>query len=157
MNPDLEMLLRLLAAMFLCGLIGFEREARGKSAGLRTHMLVGFSSAMFIVLGEIVMARESTRGYAALKLDPIAVIGATISGISFLGAGTIFLSPMGRKHGLTTAASILGSAGVGMACGLERYLLALGSTVLLILILSFFGYLEREIIKQQVKHPTEEP
>jgi uncharacterized membrane protein YhiD involved in acid resistance len=44
-----------------------------------------------------------------------------------------------------------------MACGLERYVLALGSTVLLILILSFFGYLEREIIKQQVKHPTEKP
>jgi putative Mg2+ transporter-C (MgtC) family protein len=156
-NPDLELLLRLLAAMVLCGLIGFEREARGKSAGLRTHMLVGFSSAMFIVLGEVVMARSSAQGYVALKLDPIAIIGATISGISFLGAGTIFMSPAGRKHGLTTAASILGSAGVGMACGLERYVLALGSTVLLILILSFFGYLEREIIKQQVRQPTEEP
>jgi putative Mg2+ transporter-C (MgtC) family protein len=151
------MLLRLLAAMVLCGLIGFEREARGKSAGLRTHMLVGFSSAMFVILGEIVMDRSSARGYAALKLDPIAIIGATISGISFLGAGTIFMSPAGRKHGLTTAASILGSAGVGMACGLERYVLAGGSTILLIVILSFFGYLEREIIKQQVKHPTEEP
>jgi putative Mg2+ transporter-C (MgtC) family protein len=151
------MLLRLLAAMVLCGLIGFEREARGKSAGLRTHMLVGFSSAMFVVLGEIVMERESARGYAALKLDPIAIIGATISGISFLGAGTIFMSPAGRKHGLTTAASILGSAGVGMSCGLERYVLAVGSTILLILILSFFGYLEREIIKREVKHPTEEP
>jgi putative Mg2+ transporter-C (MgtC) family protein len=146
-NPELEMLLRLLAAMVLCGLIGFEREARGKSAGLRTHMLVGFASAMFVILGEIVMARESTKGYAALKLDPIAIIGATISGISFLGAGTIFMSPTGRKHGLTTAASILGSASIGMACGLEHYVLAVGGTVLLIMILSFFGYLEREIIK----------
>ena len=141
------MLLRLLAAMILCGLIGFEREARGKSAGLRTHMLVGFSSAMFVILGEIVMARESTRGYPALKLDPIAIIGATISGISFLGAGTIFMSPTGRKHGLTTAASILGSSSIGIACGLEHYVLATGGTVLLIVILSVFGYLEREIIK----------
>jgi putative Mg2+ transporter-C (MgtC) family protein len=154
LNADLEMLLRLVVAMVLCGLIGFEREARGKSAGLRTHMLVGFSSAMFVILGEIVMARESTFGYAALKLDPIAIIGATISGISFLGAGTIFMSASGRKHGLTTAASILGSASVGMACGLVRYVLAIGSTVLLIIILSFFGYLEREVIKDPDSRTT---
>lgn len=126
-------MLRTCIAALLAGVLGWEREATGKSAGLRTHMLVGVSAALFVVLGGVLVERFDAHP-APLRLDPIHTLSAVATGVSFLGAGTIFVS-RGGVQGLTTAASILATAAVGAAVGLERYVLAAGVTLLVLMIL----------------------
>lgn len=149
---DLNFLLRVLIALVLSSMIGWEREARRKAAGLRTHALVGVSAALFVVLTEVMIGRYNTIG-GGIKLDPIAVIGATVSGIGFLGAGTIFMDgSSGRTRGLTTAASLLATAAIGLAVGLERYVLAGGTTLIVLAVMRFMRWLEGRI-----SGPPEEP
>ncbi len=109
-----DMLLRLLLATFLTGLIGFEREATGKSAGLRTHSMVGFGSALFTVV--------SIAGFD--EGDPGRVAAQIVTGIGFLGAGAIWRSD-DRVRGLTTAAGLWAAAAIGM--GIGAGLVALGT------------------------------
>ncbi len=143
---DAQLLLRLLVALGLSGLLGVERESRGKAAGLRTHALVGVSSALFVVLGEVLMLRATAMNLPALKLDPLAILGAVVSGVSFLGAGTIFISSShDRPHGLTSAASLLAAAAIGLSCGLERYGLALGATAMYLFVLFGLRTLEHAL------------
>ncbi|MFC9558114.1 MgtC/SapB family protein [Agromyces sp. NPDC056965] len=113
-------------AFVLCALIGLERQFRQKSAGLRTHTLVGLGSAVFTLI--------SAYGFASVVdvdvvVDPSRIAAQVVSGIGFLGAGVIFV----RKdavRGLTTAATIWVSAAVGMACGAGMPILAITATVL---------------------------
>lgn len=140
-SHDLSLLLRLLVAAGLTGLIGWEREAQGKAAGFRTHMLVGVSAALFMILGEVMLQRYPAADGSS-RLDVSRVLEAVVAGVSFLGAGTIFVSRGQGVRGLTTAASLLAAAGVGVAVGLERYLLAVGTTLLLLLILEVLGWFE---------------
>nr|WP_029483655.1 MgtC/SapB family protein [Deinococcus marmoris] len=126
---ELKLMQGLLVAFILSGAIGWERERKHRSAGLRTHMLVGMSAALFVVLAEtlIISFGDQDNG---VRFDMIGLLGAVVSGISFLGAGAIF-SDRGRKaKGLTTAAGLLATAGVGVACGLHLYVLATGATLL---------------------------
>jgi putative Mg2+ transporter-C (MgtC) family protein len=142
---DLNLLLRLLGAMVCSSLLGLEREAKGKVAGLRTHMLVGVSGAFFVVLADVMIARAVNGIIPSgdLRVDPLVVLGAVVSGVSFLGAGTIFSSERGgQPRGLTTAASLLAAAAVGVACGIERYTLAFGATLLFLLVLHGFRRVE---------------
>lgn len=143
MENDLNILMRLLAAVVLCGILGWEREANRKQAGLRTHILVGVGSALFVALAEAVV--EHFGRYAHLQFDPTRVLEAVVAGISFLGAGTIFVSKAQgeRVQGLTTAAAIWTTAGIGIAVGVERYALAAGVTALIFCVLSVLGRLER--------------
>jgi putative Mg2+ transporter-C (MgtC) family protein len=130
MTEDLQILLRLLVALVLGGVVGWERQAAGKSAGLRTHILVAMGAALFVGLGELFIQRFSHAG-DTLRFDPIRIVEAVVTGVSFLGAGTIFVARgSARVRGLTTAASIWLTAAIGLAVGLERYVLAAGSTVL---------------------------
>jgi putative Mg2+ transporter-C (MgtC) family protein len=141
---ELRLLLRLLLAGALAGVLGWERESAHKSAGLRTHMLVGIASALFTVLGELAMQDHSaeTDGWRA---DPVRVIQAVAVGIGFLGTGVIFVAKDGaRVLGLTTAASIWATAGVGVAAGTGHLVLALGSTLLLMLVLRGMARFERD-------------
>lgn len=110
----LTMLARLLLATFLTGLIGFEREATGKSAGLRTHAMVGFGAALFTLV--------SMSGFSAG--DPGRVAAQIVTGIGFLGAGAIWRSE-DRVRGLTTAAGLWAAAAIGM--GIGAGLIALGT------------------------------
>jgi putative Mg2+ transporter-C (MgtC) family protein len=143
---DFSLLLRLCLAMVCAGLLGLEREAKNKSAGLRTHVLVGISGAFFVVLGDLMMQRAITLGIRDLRLDPLVVLSSVVSGVSFLGAGTIFFSSASsRPHGLTTAASLLAAAAVGVACGIERYALALGATLLYLFALHALKFVERRV------------
>jgi putative Mg2+ transporter-C (MgtC) family protein len=142
LEADLWLLLRVLIAAALSALIGWERETRGKAAGFRTHMLVGISAALFVMLGELMLVRYHDEAGTALRLDMIGILGAVVSGISFLGAGMIFVSRKNQVTGLTTAASILATAAVGVTVGLEHYLLAVGTTLILFLILRMGGRLE---------------
>jgi putative Mg2+ transporter-C (MgtC) family protein len=144
-EPKLQLLLlvRLVVAALLAGVLGWERESARKPAGLRTHMLVGVASALFTVLAELsVLAHPSENG---LRADPIRVIQAVAVGIGFLGSGVIFVSKNDDSvHGLTTAGSIWATAAIGIAAGLGYYVLAVGSTVLLMLVLRGMSRFDRE-------------
>jgi putative Mg2+ transporter-C (MgtC) family protein len=148
LEADLWLLLRVVIAALLSALLGWEREASGKPAGLRTHMLVGMSAALFVMLGELMLVRYRDEAGTALRLNMIDVLGAVVSGISFLGAGMIFVSRGSHVQGLTTAASILATAAVSIAVGLEHYVLAVGTTVLLLFVLRVGRWLERPIQKK---------
>ena len=103
-------------AMLLGAIIGLERELEDKPAGLRTHMLVGGAAALFVALADIVVGSLSAQlGSDLVRSDPVRIIEAVVTGVSFLGAGTIVLRRRERQvEGLTTAASILFTAAVGV-------------------------------------------
>ena len=114
----------------LSGLIGWQRERHGHNAGLRTHILVGVSAALFIVLSETLVSTFAKQD-DQVRFDLIGVLGAVVSGLSFLGAGAIFSSKRGEgTKELTTAAGLLATAAVGVAFGLHLYVLASGATLL---------------------------
>ncbi|WP_310741407.1 MgtC/SapB family protein [Microbispora sp. H10670] len=123
--PELEQAVDLAIALVLSAAIGAEREIRQKSAGLRTHTLVGFGAALFMLV--------SKHGFSDLlgehvTLDPSRVAAQIISGIGFIGGGLIFVRRDAVK-GLTTAAAVWLTAGVGMAAGAGLWLLATLATV----------------------------
>jgi putative Mg2+ transporter-C (MgtC) family protein len=140
-NQDLVILGRLVLAVVLGGLIGYERELADKPAGLRTHMLVAAAASLLISLGGVLI--ETYAGRAFMQADPVRMIEAIIVGISFLGAGTIFRSRSAEQpvEGLTTAASILFTAVVGIAVALEKYVIAIGATAIILLITAGLGRL----------------
>jgi putative Mg2+ transporter-C (MgtC) family protein len=145
MPTDIAILLRLALSMALAGALGWEREATGKAAGLRTHMLVGMGATLLVSLGELLMLEFQHFG-DLVRYDPIRIIEAIIAAVGFIGGGTIFVA-RGKDHvkGLTTAASMWATAAVGIAVGLERYVLAVGSTVLVLVILRAARALEDRI------------
>lgn len=135
-QQQLALVGQVLAAMVLGGLIGFERELAHKPAGFRTHMLVAAATALFAGLGLALTGQFAARfPSGSFSADPVRVLQAIVIGVSFLGAGTIFHRDGGGVEGLTTAATVLLAAGVGLACALERYLSAAGVTVLALLVL----------------------
>lgn len=137
-------MLQALVAMMLGGMLGWEREAKGKWAGFRTHMLVCLATLLFVRLGQVLIADSAARfpgNY--LRTDPTRLIEAIAVGISFIGAGTIFRSEgESRKKGLTTAASLLATAPIGLAIALNRYIVACGVTLLGLFILHTLRRLE---------------
>ena len=143
-GEELSILLQALIAMVLGGLLGWEREAAGKWAGFRTHMLVCVAALLFVRLGQILIADSAARfpgNY--LRTDPTRLIEAIAVGVSFIGAGTIFRDPdETRKRGLTTAASLLATASIGLAIALNRYIIAAGVTILCLFILRVLRWLE---------------
>lgn len=128
---EFQMLGKIVIAAFLGGLVGLEREFAERPAGLRTHMLVGGTSAFFVMLSNILLATFEQRDL--VNTDPIRAIEAIIVGISFLGAGTILkYRQEGERvvEGLTTSASILSVAAIGIAVALSAYVLAVGAAIL---------------------------
>jgi putative Mg2+ transporter-C (MgtC) family protein len=125
MNPQLEMVLRLLLATFLGAVIGFQREKSGKEAGLRTNMLICLAAALITVV--------SIRGFPGS--DPARVAAGVITGIGFIGAGVILHRGGGEVRGLTTAATILIVAGIGIAAGAGLYIISGVTTALGLIIL----------------------
>jgi putative Mg2+ transporter-C (MgtC) family protein len=134
-HPELQFLIRLLVAATLAAVPGWEREHARKSAGLRTHMLVGIAAALYTAIAQLAVA-DISPGEKAFQADPIRAIQAVAIGIGFLGSGVIFVSRHeDRVQGLTTAASIWATAAIGIAAGLEHYILAVGATILLLFVL----------------------
>lgn len=125
------MLGKVIIAALLGGLVGLEREFADRPAGLRTHMLVGATSTFFVLLANLLLAAFEPRD--VLTADPVRVIEAIVVGISFLGAGTILkYRDQGERvvEGLTTSASILSVAAIGIAVALNAYILAVGVALL---------------------------
>jgi putative Mg2+ transporter-C (MgtC) family protein len=115
-------LLRLLGAVLLCALLGYEREAKHHSAGLKTHMLLGLAAASFaLVTLHVIHTYEDASD--RLRMDPIRLVEATTNGVAFLVAGMIVLSG-GRIRNLTTGAGLWLTASVGLAVGLGFWPLA---------------------------------
>src|SRR3954453_14196999 len=141
MGPG-DLLLRLGAAALLGSAIGLDRQRLDKAAGLRTHMLVSVGSALVM----IVSAYGFDEGLRASRgaPDPSRVAAQVVSGIGFLGAGTI-LRRNQAVHGLTTAASIWAVATVGLAAGGGLYMAATAATVLMLVILAAIKPLENRL------------
>lgn len=106
-------------------------------------MLVGLSACAFVILGELFVEHFDSAEPTHLRFDPLRIIQATVAGVSFLGAGTIFVLGKERVYGLTTAATLLASAAVGMMVAIQHYTLACATTLLLLAVLAGLHRLER--------------
>lgn len=143
MSMTTEFILRLFAAAILGGAIGLERGYRAKEAGFRTHFLVALGSAIFMILSQFGFEQVLTQSRDAglnVRLDPSRIAAQVVSGIGFIGAGTIIF----QRHvvrGLTTAAGLWVTAAIGMTCGAGMYVLAAASTVLVLLCLEALNFI----------------
>nr|WP_246570143.1 MgtC/SapB family protein [Lentibacillus saliphilus] len=137
--------LRIFVALILSGLIGFERELKNHSAGFRTHILVGIGSCLMMLLSLYGFEALIDR-YDNVRFDPARIPSYVISGIGFLGAGTIIVYG-GTIRGLTTAASIWAVAGLGLVVGIGMYSTAIFTTFLILLSLAFLNNFEKLFIK----------
>jgi putative Mg2+ transporter-C (MgtC) family protein len=134
-----EFFSQLILAVVLGALIGLEREFKKKGAGIQTYSLVSLGSCLFSLIAF---------SLANLKiLDPSPILMAIAVGMGFIGAGAIFKGET-QIFGLTTAAGLWTSAAIGLAVGSKFYLLAIFSTVLVLIIFYFFGFIEDKIFKR---------
>ena len=124
----MEFIFRVFVAALLGGMIGFEREYRAKEAGLRTHFLVAMGSALFMIVSQY--GFNAVLG-TSITLDPSRVAAQVVSGIGFIGAGTIIFQK-NVVRGLTTAAGLWVTAAIGLACGTGMYLAAMATTLLVL-------------------------
>ena len=123
-----SILLDLLLAVLLGFFIGLERKMRFKEAGIRTHTIVCLGAALMMVVSKYAFGSEA---------DSARVAAQIVSGVGFLGAGMIVYKKH-EVHGLTTAAGVWATAGVGMACGGRMYILAVGATLIMIIFQCIF-------------------
>jgi len=136
---------RLILAALLGGILGFEREQKGKAAGLRTHMLVAMGAALFILIPE-----QAGSSHADLS----RVLQGIVAGIGFLGAGAIIKGHVEEDiKGLTTAAGIWLTAAIGVAAGMGRETTAVLSTILAVIILGAGSRFSRYISSRQKANP----
>ena len=128
-----EFVLRLFVAAMLGGVIGLEREYRAKEAGFRTHFLVALGSGLFMILSQFGF-NDVLGHYEQVSLDPSRIASQVVTGIGFIGVGTIIF----QKHvvrGLTTAAGLWVTSAIGMTAGAGMYVLSIATTVLVLLCL----------------------
>ena len=142
---------RLLIALVLSGLIGFEREWNNHSAGFRTHILVGVGSSLMMLLS-LYGFLDFIEMYDNVRFDPARIPSYVISGIGFLGAGTIIVYG-GTIRGLTTAASIWAVAGIGLVVGAGMYGPAIVATLIILVSLVLLNNLEKILHKTIVEQP----
>ncbi|MCF5657367.1 MgtC/SapB family protein [Pseudomonas poae] len=138
-----QMTVRLLMAAILGGILGFERESKGKAAGIRTHMLVALGAALFVLVPQM----------SGNQADAMSrVVQGVIAGIGFLGAGTIINGKdedAGHVNGLTTAAGLWMTAAIGVAAGLGRESTAVLSTLLALAVFSVMPRIVRAFEKDE--------
>ena len=144
LGTQIELTVRLVVALLLGAVIGWERELQRMPAGFRTHALVSLGSAIFTVI--------SAYAFTGPASDPTRVAAQIVSGIGFLGGGAI-LHYGGTVRGLTTAASLWAVAAVGMAAGAGLFVVAAVSAVLVIVALEVFQRLER-VAKRRLNIPS---
>ena len=136
-STQMRDLLAMLLSTVLGTIIGWERQMGRKPAGLRTHVLVCLGSTMFVL-----MAPHAMRSFGMSQFDPTRIVHGVITGVGFLGAGSI-MRQEGYVHGLTTAASIWMVAAIGTTVGVHAYGLAVVGTVLALVVLEGFRWVER--------------
>lgn len=140
-------------SLILCGAIGMEREKRGRSAGLRTHLLVGFGSTIVMIVSIYGFPVGGTRDFARLAAQ-------VITGVGFLGAGAI-IHHKGNIKGLTTASTIWLVMAIGLACGSMNFCLAIGGTLVVLVVLVIFRKFEKILTRNNpqfvVLAPADKP
>jgi putative Mg2+ transporter-C (MgtC) family protein len=151
MNPELtvdmqiELAVRLTAGLVLGAVIGFERELHRQPAGFRTHSLVALGAALFTIV--------SAYGFSGPLVDPTRIAAQIVSGIGFIGAGTI-LQHRGNIRGLTTAASLWSVAAIGTAAGAGMIVMAVVGTILILVVLAVLDRIEA-FATRRLKLPPE--
>ena len=135
--------LRLSCAMFVGALIGMEREYTHRPAGLRTHILVALGACVVSITGEMIFTHYSALGSTS---DPARLSAQVITGVGFLGAGTIMKEGASVK-GLTTAASVWAVACLGIAAGFGYYFLALAGMFFTFITLTFLETIQRKLLR----------
>jgi len=141
MASDFQMIMRLLLTLVLSGLVGLERQVHRRDAGLRTHILVALGSCLIMLTSLYVFDIYKD----TVSMDPARIAAGVITGIGFLGAGTIIREPEGVR-GLTTAASLWVVAGIGLAVGCGFINVAIYTTVLVLLVLHLLRYIEDRLL-----------
>ena len=147
-GQQLDLLIRLVVALALSAIIGIERELQQEQAGLRTHTLVGLGAAAFTVI--------STFGFPDADADPTRVAAGIVTGIGFIGAGTI-LRNEGAVRGLSTAASLWAVGAIGMAAGAGLYIFALGAMILALFVLEVLERAEIAVLRNRVPPSPDRP
>ena len=144
MISNLELILRILSSAIVGGIIGIERETHNRPAGFRTHILVTMGATLIMLI--------STQGFPGMEglYDPTRIAAQVVSGVGFLGAGTIIITGHEIK-GLTTAASLWVCAGVGLAIGAGFYLAGLVTALIVFISLSVLSRLEHRLINRKYK------
>lgn len=132
-STEIVCLINILLSVLLGFAIGFERKHRSKEAGIRTHTVVCLGSALIMVI-----SKYGFMDLEGVNSDPARIAAQIVTGIGFLGAGMIVYKKR-SVHGLTTAAGIWAASGIGMACGAGLYVIAVGSTILLVGAQCFFN------------------
>ncbi len=149
---QLPLLGRLLLATALGAAVGLEREYSGKPAGLRTNILICVGAALLTELS--LLAAAEFAPHDLIRADPARIAAQIVSGIGFIGAGTILVS-RGSVLGLTTAATLWVVAAIGMTVGLRLYVEATGATVLVVLTLFGLGWFEERVIRERSERSLE--
>ena len=144
----LPVLGRLLLSLALGAAVGLERELSGKPAGLRTNILICVGAALITELS--LTAAATFVPHDLIRSDPARIAAQIVSGIGFIGAGTILVS-RGNVLGLTTAATLWVVAAIGMTVGLRLYLEAVGATVLVVLTLVALGWFETRVLAERTE------
>ncbi|MCF6148515.1 MAG: MgtC/SapB family protein [Candidatus Kuenenia sp.] len=140
---------KLLLATILGGIIGWERERRGRPAGLRTHILVCVGVTLMMVVSENMFYKYKTfASDSVIRIDPARIAAQVVTGIGFLGAGTI-MRFKASVRGLTTAASLWVVAGIGLAIGSNCYIPAMLTTVIVLFSLLLVPYFEKDISRDR--------
>lgn len=142
MDLNFDFALRLLVAGILGAIIGLDREYRAKEAGYRTHFLVSLGSALIMIVSQY--GFQDIIQENSVSLDPSRVAAQVVSGIGFIGAGTIILQKQ-IVRGLTTAAGIWATAGIGLAVGAGMYTISIAATLLTLAGLELLSFLFKSI------------
>jgi putative Mg2+ transporter-C (MgtC) family protein len=145
-----EMLLRLGLVVVLCGVLGIEREVRGREAGLRTHVLVGLGAALFTLVSAYGFEEFYGRGGGPANgsYDPTRIAAQIVTGVGFLGAGVI-LRQEGMVRGLTTAAGLWVAAAIGMGAAAGFYAGTVAATAFAIAALTLFRPVRERLIPEE--------
>ncbi|MBQ7512151.1 MAG: MgtC/SapB family protein [Prevotella sp.] len=148
MTQEIDFILRIFVAALLGGLIGLEREYRAKEAGFRTHFLVALGSALFMIVSAYGFGEAMNSDLQRWDVSRIAA--QVVSGIGFIGAGTIiFHKSENVVRGLTTAAGVWVTAAIGLACGGGMYILSIASTLMVLTGLEAFNYFLHKFDKRR--------
>ena len=154
MITTIDSIFRLCVALLLGGIIGYERQAQSKSAGLRTHILVCLGSCLCMIVS-INIAMDNYFAYGLTNSDPERIAAQVITGVGFLGAGTILANQKERNvRGLTTAASIWAVAAVGLVVGAGYIATATAATVMVFIVLTLFVRLDKRLRLRKKRQAT---
>ena len=151
-----EMVLRLLVAATVGALVGLEREVRGRQAGFRTCLLVCLGSCLVMIVSGSMAALPWTPAAGAdykIQIDPSRIAYGVMTGVGFLGAGTI-IQNRGSVRGLTTAAGVWSLAAVGLAIGAGFYTISLAASALILIALWLLNYLEHALPRTHFRDVT---